>query len=43
MARAITGEEIEIVTELVARARAAMSAIADYDQATVDRICQAIG
>src|SRR5579872_742272 len=43
MARAITAEETDVVTELVARARAAMAAIADYDQATVDRICQAVG
>ena len=42
MARAITAEETEVVTELVARARAAMAAITGYDQATVDRLCQAI-
>src|SRR6266498_3423101 len=27
---------------MAARARAAMAAIADYDQATVDRLCQAV-
>ena len=43
MPRAITAEEIEVVHALVGRARAAMAAIADYDQATVDRICQAVG
>jgi sulfoacetaldehyde dehydrogenase len=43
MARAITAEETDVVTALVARARAAMAAIAEYDQATVDRICQAVG
>src|SRR4051812_16051594 len=43
MARTITAEETDVVTELVTRARAAMAAIADYDQATVDRLCQAVG
>lgn len=43
MAREITPEERQMVDEMVARARAAMDAIADYDQATVDRIAQAIG
>src|SRR4029453_19152521 len=42
MARTITTEETGVVQELVGRARAAMAAIADYDQATVDRICRAI-
>src|SRR5215204_4739430 len=42
MARAITAKETEVVTELVGRARVAMAAIADYDQATVDRIIRAI-
>jgi sulfoacetaldehyde dehydrogenase len=42
MARTITAEETEVVTELVQRARAAMSAIADYDQATIDRVCRAV-
>jgi hypothetical protein len=42
MARTITAEETEVATGLVARARAAMAAIADYDQASVDRLCRAI-
>jgi sulfoacetaldehyde dehydrogenase len=42
-ARTITAEETEVVHELVGRARAAMAAIEQYDQATVDRICRAIG
>ena len=41
-ARAITAEEIGLVHELVARARAAMRAIEPFDQATVDRLCQAV-
>src|SRR5436305_15008447 len=40
--RATTAEETDVVHELVGRARAAMAAIAPYDQAAVDRICQAI-
>jgi sulfoacetaldehyde dehydrogenase len=43
MARTITAEEIDVVQALVGRAHSAMTAIADYDQAAVDRICQAIG
>jgi sulfoacetaldehyde dehydrogenase len=42
MARAITEEEKQIVQELVRRARAAMIAVEDYDQAQVDRLCKAI-
>src|SRR4029453_16785988 len=42
MARTITTEETGVVQELGGRARAAVAAIADYDQATVDRICRAI-
>ncbi len=42
MARTITVEETAVVHELVDRARAAMSAIAHYDQPTVDRLCRAI-
>jgi sulfoacetaldehyde dehydrogenase len=41
-ARAITLEEQALARDLVARARAAMTAIADYDQATVDRLCRAV-
>ena len=43
MARPITPEETQIVDDLVARARAAMTAAEDFDQARVDRLCQAIG
>src|SRR6188472_3725440 len=43
MARTITAEETEVVHELVGRARAAMTAIAHYDQAAVDRIIRAVG
>ena len=42
MARALTPDEAELARSTVARARAAMDAIADYDQATVDRLCQAV-
>lgn len=42
MAREITPEEKQQVKELVARARAAMDAIEDYDQERVDRLCRAI-
>jgi acyl-CoA reductase-like NAD-dependent aldehyde dehydrogenase len=42
MARTITVEETTVVHELVDRARAAMAAIAHYDQPTVDRLCRAI-
>ena len=42
MARVITAEEKSSALELLGRARAAMAEVADYDQATVDRLCQAI-
>jgi sulfoacetaldehyde dehydrogenase len=42
MARTITDQETEVVTELVGRARAAMAAIAGYDQIAVDRLCRAV-
>lgn len=41
-ARTMTPEEQALARGLVERARAAMTAIADYDQATVDRLCRAI-
>src|SRR6476659_6484046 len=41
-ARAITAEETGLVHDLVGRARTAMRAIEHYDQATVDRLCQAV-
>ncbi len=42
MARDISPEEKQIAAELLAKARAAMDAIKDYDQAKIDRLCQAI-
>ena len=41
--RTITPQESELAQTVLAKARAAMAAIADYDQAQVDRICQAVG
>ena len=43
MARDVTEEEKKTVTEMIARARAAMDAIKGYDQAQVDRLAQALG
>jgi len=40
--RPITAEEQAIAKTLVERARAAMRAVEDYDQAAVDRLCRAI-
>ncbi|MGZ8409303.1 MAG: aldehyde dehydrogenase family protein, partial [Hyphomicrobium sp.] len=40
--RETTEEQRAYLGELLARARAAMEAIKDYDQATVDRLCQAV-
>ena len=42
MAKPITEEQKKQVQELLRRARAAMCAIADYDQARIDRLCQAV-
>jgi sulfoacetaldehyde dehydrogenase len=42
MARAITEEEKASAQDLVTRARAATVAVADYDQAAVDRLCRAV-
>jgi sulfoacetaldehyde dehydrogenase len=42
MARAITDEEKTAAQALLARARSAMAAVSDYDQASVDRLCQAV-
>ena len=42
MARAITDDEKACARALLLRARAAMTAVDHYDQATVDRLCQAI-
>jgi sulfoacetaldehyde dehydrogenase len=41
-ARTITREETDIAHDLLGHARRAMDAIADYDQHTVDRLCQAV-
>lgn len=43
MSRDVTEEEKRTVAEMIARARAAMEAIKDYDQARVDRLAQALG
>jgi sulfoacetaldehyde dehydrogenase len=43
MAREITPEEKELAREMLDRARAAMAQVADYDQARVDRLAQALG
>jgi len=41
--RSITPEEKEYAAELLARARRAQKQVENYDQAQVDRLCQAIG
>jgi sulfoacetaldehyde dehydrogenase len=41
--RSITPEEKAYARELLERARVAMKQVEDYDQAQVDRLCQAIG
>lgn len=43
MAREISPEEKQLAADLLARARKAMAAIEDYDQAKIDRLCQAVG
>lgn len=43
MARTITEEEKQVTRELLKKARIAQAAIEDYDQAKVDRMCQAVG
>ena len=43
MAREITEHERQVAADMLARARTAMAEIADYDQARVDRLAQAIG
>lgn len=42
MPRPITDEEKKYARQLLENARAAMKVIEDYDQATVDRLCQAV-
>ena len=43
MAKPITEEQKHELHTMLARARTAMAAIEDYDQARVDRLCQAVG
>jgi sulfoacetaldehyde dehydrogenase len=43
MARPLTPEEKQCAQELLGRARRAMALIAEYDQARIDRLCQAVG
>jgi sulfoacetaldehyde dehydrogenase len=43
MARVLTEEEKTLSQEMLVRAKAAMKAIENYDQAQVDRLCQAVG
>ncbi|MGE4277804.1 MAG: aldehyde dehydrogenase family protein [Lawsonibacter sp.] len=42
MAKEVTAEQIQMLDEMVARARVAAAEIATYDQARVDRLCQAV-
>src|SRR6516164_2207506 len=43
MARSLTPEEKHYAQELFERARRAMCLIENYDQARIDRLCQAVG
>ena len=42
MAKEVTAEQMAAIDELVAKARKAAKVIETYDQATVDRLCQAV-
>src|SRR5579863_7323402 len=42
MARAVADEEKQYAQQLLQRARCAMRAIESYDQAAIDRLCQAV-
>lgn len=42
MAKEVTPEQIQMLEEMVARAQKAADIIATYDQARVDRLCQAV-
>lgn len=42
MAKDITKEQIQMIEEMVARARAAADIIAEYDQARVNHLCRAV-
>ena len=41
--RTLTPEESALAAQLLANARRAMAQISSYDQARVDRLCQAVG
>lgn len=41
--RTITAEETQLAQQLLANARLAMAQVSDFDQARVDRLCQAVG
>ena len=41
--KVITEEQKQLMQDMVARARVALDTIKDYDQARVDRLCQALG
>jgi len=43
MTRELTDAERRSIDEMIARARAAMREVRDYDQARIDRLCQALG
>lgn len=43
MARDISPEEQQVAASMLEKARKAMDAIKDYDQAKIDRLCQALG
>jgi sulfoacetaldehyde dehydrogenase len=43
MAKVLMEEEKKLAQEMLARAKVAMKAIENYDQAQVDRLCQAVG
>jgi sulfoacetaldehyde dehydrogenase len=43
MAREAEAADRAAIDAMIARARAAMAAVAEYDQARVDRLCQALG
>ncbi|WP_312279186.1 aldehyde dehydrogenase family protein [Oscillibacter sp.] len=42
MAKEVTAEQLQMLDEMVARAKAAADIIATYDQERVDRLCQAV-
>src|SRR5215510_5356430 len=43
MAAVLEASELQAVDAMVDRARAAMRAVASYDQRRIDRLCQALG